>query len=569
MRRCRLSIVAVAAAAVVVVASVAMVAVVAGLPIACARHEPVASAGGPRPPQPSPTSTIGATCTPDRSNFQSTCGLGELCLPFPGGYCTAPCGATGSPCPAGATCLPSVRGGELCARSCNSDADCRVDQGYVCDPGRKGCSLPFLASIVLPRCDGKAPPEGDFTRPIALSTAAMPGAYQFEPAAALTSRGDLVVVFTSGGPMMGNSYLGVARVPGTSGGALVIDQPIVTTKRMHFDAWATATPDGTVHAVWLGHDGGGVDLNAEIGYARSSDAGATWSKPVAVHAPEDCPPNTPFCLDKPMIAGGPVPNRPNQHSLRLFYSAEAGGGLRMRTSLDGGNTWDAPVTAVDGTYGDVAIDGKGAIHIAVARGSAAGAAAWGSSDNAIMYTVSKDGRTFAAPVTVSASGESIPFFFINPTLAVDDRRGAIYVAYAAGTPDGRWDISLTTTTDGGQTWTRTKVNDDATCANHMVPNLALDPTTGTVHLTFFENRGGGGHLAYTSCKPGGRSCAPVVRASPDMAAYELVRHSSKWLGEYEALLFDPQRNILHAVWTHTVHEGNHAIGRLRYASRKL
>jgi hypothetical protein len=54
-----------------------------------------------------------------------------------------------------------------------------------------------------------------------------------------------------------------------------------------------------------------------------------------------------------------------------------------------------------------------------------------------------------------------------------------------------------------------------------------------------------------------------------MAAYELVRHSSKWLGEYAALVADPKRKLLHAVWTHTVQEGEHAIARLRYATRKL
>jgi len=357
----------------------------------------------------------------------------------------------------------------------------------------------------------------------------------------------------------------------------VIDQPLPTTKKNHFDAWVAAGRDGTVHAVWLGHDGGGVDLNAEIGYARSTDGGATWTSPVAIHAAADCPPNTRFCLDKPMIATGPVPGKPAtagrdrdaQEAVRAFYASETGGGLRMRTSLDGGKTWDAPITAIEGAYGDVAIDGKGRIHLAVAMGEAAGAAAWGSAEGSIAYTVSSDGKTFGTPITVSAPGELVPFFFVNPTLAVDDRRGWIYVAYAAGTPDGRWDIRLAATRDGGKTWTRRKVNDDETCANHMVPNLAIDPTDGTLHVTFYENRGGGGHLAYTSCKPAGGACAPVVRVSPDMAAYELVRHSSKWLGEYGALAVDPKRRLLHAVWTHTVQEGEHAIGRLRYATRKL
>jgi hypothetical protein len=455
----------------------------------------------------------------------------------------------------------------MCARSCASDADCRAEQGYLCDPARKACTLPFLASLTLRACPAAAPPDGDFSAPVALSTAASPGVYQFEPAAALTPAGDLVVVYTSGGSILGKSFLGVARVP--AHGPPVIDQPLPTSKQQHFDAWVTASRDGAVHAVWLGHDGGGVDRNAEIGYARSTDGGATWTAPVAIHAPEDCPPNTRFCLDKPMIAAGPVPGKPAQEALRAFYSSESGGGLRMRTSLDGGKTWDAPITAIEGAYGDVAIDGKGRIHVAVAMAESRGAGAWGSADNAVAYTVSTDGKAFGKPITVSAPGESIPFYFVNPTIAVDDRSGWVYVAYAAGTPDGRWDIQLAATGDGGKTWKRTKVNDDATCASHMVPNLALDPTDGTLHLTFLENRGGRGHLAYATCKPAGGPCAAAVRASPDMAAYELARHSSKWLGEYGALVVDPKRRLLHAVWTHTVQEGPHAIARLRYATRPL
>ena len=478
-----------------------------------------------------------------------------------------PCGAMGVACPSGSSCMPTSRGGELCGRSCTSDRDCRGDQGYLCDPGRKVCILPYFASPALPKCDGAAPPDGDFTATITLSTAAMPGAYQFEPAAALTPAGDLVVVYTSGGPMGGKSFLGVARVPAT--GAPVIDRPLATAKANHFDPWVAVTRDGAIHAVWLGHDGGGVDLHAEIGYARSTDGGATWTTPVAIHDPEDCPPNTPFCLDKPMIASGPVPGAPAREALRAFYSSEAGGGLRMRTSLDGGQTWDAPLTAIEGAYGNVAIDGKGRIHVVVAMADPRGAAAFGSSDNSIAYTVSADGETFAKPITVSATGERIPFYFVNPTVAIDDRRGWIYIAYAAGSPDGTWDIQLAATHDAGKTWKRTKLNDDATCANHMVPNVALDPTDGTLHATYFENRGGAGHLAYVTCKPNGGACDRAVRASTDMAAYELVRHSTKWLGEYEALVVDAKRRRLHAVWTQTVREGDDAVARLRYASRKL
>jgi hypothetical protein len=545
----------------------------------CSSAKPIPPTPAPAPPPASPAApaapataakpagAVGDACAPDRTNLRSTCGAGQLCMPAPGGYCTMPCGAMGVACPSGSVCLPTVRGGEICGRTCTSDRDCRTDQGYLCAPDRKACILPFLASPVLATCDVAAPPAGDFDPAVPLSTSAMPGAYQYEPTAALTPAGDLVVLFTSGGPLGGKSFLGVARVPAT--GAPVLDHPLATTKTNHFDPWVTVTRDGTLHAVWLGHDGGGVDLNAEIGYARSTDGGATWTTPVAIHEPADCPPNTPFCLDKPMIAAGPVPGAPAKEALRAFYSSEAGGGLRMRTSLDGGKTWDAPITVSEGTYGNVAIDGKGHIHLAVAMADLRGAGAFGSPDNAIAYAVSVDGKTFRKPITVNSAGEPIPFFFVNPSVAVDDRRGWIYVAYVAGTPDGKWDIQLAASHDAGKTWKRTKLNDDATCANHMVPNLALDPRDGTLHATFFENRGGGGHLAYVRCKPEGGACDRTVRVSSDMAAYELVRHSTKWLGEYEALVVDLKRHRLHAVWTQTVPEGDNAIGRLRYASRKL
>jgi hypothetical protein len=543
------------------------------LVFACSSGKPAAPAPSPvKPEAPAPTPAsvaaghVGDACKPDRANPQSTCAAGWLCFPAPGGYCTMPCGSMGVACGAGATCLPSVKGGEFCAKSCASDSDCRADQGYICDPQRKACSLPFLASPVLPKCDAPAPPAGDFTPAVALSTAAMPGAYQYEPAAVVTPAGDLVVMFSSGGPIGGKSYIGVSRVP--ANGAPVLDKPLETTKQNHFDPWLTVTRDGAVHAIWLGHDGGGVDLNAEIAYARSTDGGATWTTPVAIHAPGDCPPNTPFCLDKPMIAAGPVPGAPSKEALRAFYSSESGGGMRMRTSLDGGKTWSDPITAIEGAYGTVAIDGKGRTHIAVAMAEPKGPAAFGSPENTVAYTVSTDGKTFGKPITITAAGESIPFYFVNPAIAVDDRGGWIYIAYAAGTPDGKWDIQLVASHDGGKTWKHSKLNDDASCGNHMVPNLAI-AGDGTLHAMFYENRGGAGHVAYVRCKPNAGPCEHAVRAGPDMPVYELVRHSTKWLGEYEALLVDAKRHRLHAVWTQTVTEGDKAIARLRYATRPL
>ncbi|MCE9580134.1 MAG: hypothetical protein K8W52_43865 [Deltaproteobacteria bacterium] len=520
---------------------------------------------------------VGEVCHLDPASPQGTCHAGLFCFPSGGemGACTVPCGVTGlapgGVCPDEAVCVATGRAGELCAARCETGADCLLP-GTACDPARHVCLPPDMATPALARCDAPARPRGDFSPPVALSSATSPGVYQYEPAATLTASGDLVVLYTGGGMFMGPSALGIARVP--RAGAPVLDATIKTTKSQHFDPWLATDPSGALHAVWLGHNGGGRDLDPEIGYVRSTDGGATWTAPVAVDAPEDCADHRPFCLDKPMVAAG-VGSGGKGAAVRIFYSSN---GMRMRSSTDGGKTFGAAVSVVGATYGDVAIDRGGAIHVVASSeqeeeaadgDEAARASVWGTNQAAIVYTASTDGVHFAAPVAVSAPAESTPFFFVNPTLAIDEKRGWIYVAYAAGTPDGAWDIQLATSKDRGKTWTRIKANDDATCANHMVPNLAIDPTRGEPLLTWYENRGDAGHVAFTTCAVGGGSCKPAVAISAPMAAYDLVRHSSKWLGEYEALLVDAKTRTLHAAWTEVGDEGGAPIARIKTATRAL
>jgi hypothetical protein len=76
--------------------------------------------------------------------------------------------------------------------------------------------------------------------------------------------------------------------------------------------------------------------------------------------------------------------------------------MKMVTSTDGGATFGKPVPVTDGTYGHVAIDGAGTIHLVTLEASPNGPAAWGSPDNRIVYTRSTDGTTFSAPAVVNA-----------------------------------------------------------------------------------------------------------------------------------------------------------------------
>jgi VCBS repeat-containing protein len=487
-------------------------------------------------------------------------------MPMPGGYCTASC-ATDA-CPPGSVCAPTGRGGELGVAACTRDADCRADEGYVCDPARHGCVLPFATSPVIGHCMRSTPLDAGFTDMTALTTAASPGAYQFEPSAVVTPAGDVVALYTGGAPsFFAPSFLGVLRVP--ADGSPATDTPLPTSKRMHFDPWVAIDRAGTIHAVWLGHDGGGVDLDAEIGYARSTDGGRTWSEPRAIHDPAACAGGRPFCLDKPMIAIGPEPGAPRREAIRVFYASEGEPeGMTMITSTDGGAAFGAPVPVLAAAYGDVAIDASGTIHVVAADASPRGAAAWGSPANRVVYVRSTDGTSFGAPVAVSGPGESIPFYFVNPTVAIDGKRRLIYVAYVAGTPDGAWTVQLAISKDAGRTWTRRALAPDA--CHQSVPDLAI-AADGGLHATWYQTIHGGAHRVYARCKPGGASCSAPAVLGQAMTTYELVRHSPRWIGEYTALVVDDRRHAVHALWTQVMGEdlGGRGAARIVHARGRL
>ena len=163
----------------------------------------------------------------------------------------------------------------------------------------------------------------------------------------------------------------------------------------------------------------------------------------------------------------------------------------------------------------------------------------------------------------------LPFYFSNPTLAVDGQRKWVYVAYARGGRDGAWDIVLAASKDGGATWKRTTLVGGG-CAIHMVPNLALEAATGTLHVAYYDSEGAPGRFVHATCGPGATKCA--VRGAINSVPFTTLstaRQSSKWVGDYEALAVDDKRKLLHAVWAQTVAESGQPITRIFRATAKL
>jgi hypothetical protein len=288
----------------------------------------------------------------------------------------------------------------------------------------------------------------------------------------------------------------------------------------------------------------------------------------------DCPKDAPGCLDKPMIVIGPERKDPKLDVIYVFYYSEITHGMRVTHSLDGGESFSESTPVGPGGYGNATVTSSGKIHVIYVGGGEA-SNPMGDKTNGVFYTNSADGgQSFATPVKVSEEGEQVPFFFSNPQIIADVPRKMLYAVYPAGGPDGKWDIMMASSADGGATWVRTSVNDDGgQCSSHMVPTAALDSATGKIHITWFDNRSGSGSLAYAACSLGDKGhmrCSANENVSDTpFASFGFARHSTKWLGEYNSLMVDEKHKLLHAVWTQTVDEGGTPVGRIFTSSAKL
>jgi hypothetical protein len=318
------------------------------------------------------------------------------------------------------------------------------------------------------------------------------------PRAAVTPDGSLVVVATTGD-----------RLVATRRGEAV-DAPAAVAPT----SLAIATRGADVHVAWTGADG--IQL-ATLGGA-----------PVRIDIADDCAASA-SCPANPLVAVGAL--------LHLGYAGDAIG-TRIRTSRDGGKTFDPPVTALAGTLGTAAVGADGRLHVVSLRGGPLGA--WGSADHAVEYSVSLDGgRTFARASRVSGRDDMLPLAFAEPALAVDTRRGWLYVAYVRGGHDGVWEIVVAASKDKGATWARVAIGDG--CSIRMAPSLAADPTNGVLHVAWLDSAGGG-RFARALCPIGASRCTETG-AIADGFTLALTGGST-------ALVLDDRHREIHAVFAH-------------------
>ncbi len=480
---------------------------------------------------------VGAAC-----GDQQSCGPGLSCdTSLPGGACATACNGPGTACSNDGVCVeyPTL---EACRARCTTNADCRADEGYACDPVWKGCVLANSPTIAPLAC----PPLPGIGRDPAFSPSLALVSHVAEPTATLTDDGGVVAIYER----LDFLQLGVARIDHTG----------------QLDSIVDGKHGRGFFAPALAHDGAVLHLamanRGQVAVSSSKNRGVTWSPPMAV-ADRECVASS-DCAPPAIVVGADIVQRGGRV---LYVAYPAGGGIRVRASRDGAKTFSSAVTASPGGRASLAVSGDGVLHVVALRGSVRGS--YGAGDHDILYATSRDGgRSFARPQLVSRSGERLPYYFGTPRIEVDSARKWIYVAYTRGGRDGKWDVAIVATKDKGKTWVRSRIGDDPPCATYLAPQLALDPTTGSVHVAWYDSRGN--RFAHGACLEGLRACRQLGRINDaPFAALSLSLHGETSASETTALLIDGPRRTLHAVWSQPVATDAGPEGRIFHAKAKL
>ncbi len=482
----------------------------------------------------------------------AACAAGLTCLPGAAGYCTSRCDTTDARCEGACVDLPD---GPYCMKSCDSDAQCRIGEGYVCDPTWHACLWPSTTAIAVPTCPAPVKARDPAFAPTqALSTPALPGSSQHSPSAVVTDTGELVAVYASrGAPTAG---LGLARVD--RAGVAEVDQTFVPAAgTAATDPMLARGPGTHVYAVWR--------VGAEVHFAVSKNRGVTWGAAIAVSTAEECA-EAAACTGAPVLAAG-------RGAAHVLYDAGPGG-LRVRTSRDGGRSFGAARTIATGTLAAATVSPDGRLHVVALVGSMRGA--YGSANQRLEYVVAGTGDARdARPIMVSLRDEKLPFVGARPAIVVDGSRKQLFVAYVRGGRDGAWDLVVAAAklpTSGAPTsWRRARIGDAPACAMHTLPTAALDPRTGRLQLAWIDSRGGG-RVARATCALGTRALGCTEQGRLDDTAFGALTtmvDADRSLGTRAALVVDDTRRAIHAVWTQPTREGPHGETRIRHARGTL
>lgn len=244
--------------------------------------------------------------------------------------------------------------------------------------------------------------------------------------------------------------------------------------------WAAAHPTKpTIAVTWTQFDRYGEKdphFHSNIMFSVSGDAGATWSKAQRINEISG------ECLDDSGTAEGAVPAIDKLGRIYVTWSNQ--GVIWFQRTADNGKTWLKHDIAIAKQYGgwDMNIPGLGrcdgmpVLMVDNSPGPRNGSLYCvfadkrnGENDSDIYFIRSTDhGDTWSKPLRVNKDPAGKHQFL--PWLAVDQTTGYLYVVYydRRAYADLQTDVYLAYSTDGGITFTETKISEAPFTANAQV-----------------------------------------------------------------------------------------------------
>jgi len=291
------------------------------------------------------------------------------------------------------------------------------------------------------------------------------------------------------------------------------------------------------HGTWLINTLDLGDLN-DLSVSRSAD-GLTWSLPVLVVAGGEG-----SFIDKNWIACDNTGTSPHYGTCYVQYDdAGAGGQMVMVRSTDGGLTWSVPaaVAGASGIGGQPVVQTSGRVVVPYRDGGDGSMRSFSSVDG---------GLTWSAPVLIALSTGHAPTGMRAPRLPVAevDGAGRVYVAWQ----DCRFRVGcaandiVLSTSDDGTAWTpvvRIPIAATDSTVDAFIPGLGVDRTSSgaTARLAlvyyFYPDAGCGKkacalQVGYASSTSGGASWSTPVTLAGPMSLPWIADAGGAMVGDY-------------------------------------
>jgi hypothetical protein len=247
---------------------------------------------------------------------------------------------------------------------------------------------------------------------------------------------------------------------------------------------------------------GGAVNGSEMAVARSSNGGHSWTATYFSKHRGGAKLN-----DKPMITVDTNPDSPYYNNVYVAWDTTNGTngvpsttGIMVSRSTDHGRTFSSPVFASDthagprfGFGADPFVGSDGTLYVAwhdfignriAVSSSMNGARSFGST-----HTVAPTVIPFATVVPPQDSRGVVVYPACEADTGTSAGRGTLYCSWMDGDASGDTDIFEAHSADHGLSWSaRQRVNDDAGLNYQFNQWLAVDPSDGSVNISWNDSR---------------------------------------------------------------------------------